>query len=396
LKDWKYIFYLVAAFVLYVGVRLYAPTNLDWSVTFHKEDKNPFGGYALHETLGQLFPGKQINQSYYTLYELYDSIEQPVNFISLSTSFSPGKEDVEILLKNVEQGGHAFIASQYFYDVFADTLNVSTSDYFFETNIHGYLNQNDTATIAFVSASVEHAAYEFPRKNTHNYFDSFDSTRTTILAENDLKLPVLIKVTWGKGNLILSSIPLAFTNIYFLKDDHYKFCENTLSYLPVQDVHWTEYYHLGRMEVQTPLRFILTTEPLRWAYLITILSVILYMIFEARRKQRIIPVIKPLANTTLEFVNTIGNLYYQNSEHKSIATKKINFLLEQIRSRYWLSTTKLDAVFINTLARKSGNREEDVTNLVNTIVHIQRQEHLTAAQLLDLNEKIELFYNPKH
>jgi hypothetical protein len=32
---------------------------------------------------------------------------------------------------------------------------------------------------------------------------------------------------------------------------------------------WTEYYHLGRMESTTPLRFILTNEPLRWGYYIT-------------------------------------------------------------------------------------------------------------------------------
>lgn len=392
-KDWKYIFYLLAAFLVYVGVKLYAPAQLDWSVTFHKEDKDPFGGYALSESLDELFPGKNIKQSYYTLYELYDSLREPVNFISLSTTFSPGKEDVDALLKNIEQGGSAFIAAQYFYGDFADTLNLSTSDYFFETQTRGYIDHNDTARISFVNPALAQTIYNFPRKNTHNYFDSFDSTRTSILAKNDLELAVMVNVKWGKGKLIVCSVPLAFTNIYLLKDDHYKFCETTLSHLPVQDVIWTEYYHLGRMESQTPLRFVLTNEPLRWAYFITIFSILIYMIFEAKRKQRIIPVIKPLANTTLEFVNTIGNLYYQSAEHKSIATKKINFLLEQIRSKYWLSTTKLDSAFTYALARKSGNTDEVVESLIKAIVNIQSKSQVSAEELMALNEKIEAFHS---
>ena len=76
------------------------------------------------------------------------------------------------------------------------------------------------------------------------------------------------------------------------------------------------------------------------------------MVFEMKRKQRIIPVINPLANTTLEFVGTIGDLYYQSAEHKNIAEKRIHFLMDQIRAKYWINTDKLDEIFIQTLSPK--------------------------------------------
>jgi hypothetical protein len=321
---------------------------------------------------------------------LKDSLRPNVNFISLSETFIPGREDVETLLKNVDAGGTAFIAAENFVSIFADTLKLDTRNYFFNQEDLGFVSKQDSASITFTNPALTHA-YLFPRQNTQNYFSSFDSTRTTVLANNDFKLPVIIKMQWGNGNLILSSVPLTFTNIYLLHENHTEFAELTLSYLPKQDVEWTAFYQLGRLESGTPLRFILTSEPLKWAYYITVLSLIVFMIFEAKRKQRIIPIIKPLQNTTLEFVGAIGNLYYQNNEHKSIAEKKINFLLEQIRTKYWISTTKLDESFIYTLARKSGKSEADVRELFRTIQAVHATDNLSAEELIALNSKIEKF-----
>ena len=59
---------------------------------------------------------------------------------------------------------------------------------------------------------------------------------------------------------------------------------------------------------------------------------------QGKRKQRIIPVITPLKNTSLEFVETIGRLYYQKGTRSGIAHKKIIFFLDFIRTRYNIAT----------------------------------------------------------
>jgi len=389
-KDWKYILYLAIAFLVFLGLKLFSPRELDWSVTFHEDDKNPFGGYAIDKLLPSVFQDQKISKSNLTIYELKDSLKPSINFISLSQTFAPGKDDVDALLKNVEDGGTAFIAAQYFVSVFADTLNLDTRDYFYNSEDLGFVSREDSASLTFTNSSFSNT-YLFPRQNTNNYFDSYDSIRTTVLANNDFELPVLLHVKWGKGNLILSSTPLVFSNIYLLQENHTEFAEIVLSHLPKQDVTWTAFYQLGRMEAGIPLRFILTSEPLRWAYYISILSLVLFMIFEAKRKQRIIPIIKPLQNTTLEFVGAIGNLYYQNSDHKNIAEKKISFLLEHIRTKYWMSTAKIDDSFIYALARKAGKSETDTRDLFKTIQSIQTANNISSQELIALNSKIEKF-----
>jgi hypothetical protein len=389
-KDWKYILYISAAFGLFVLVKLLGPKQYNWAVTYAHEDKNPYGAYALNELLGSVFPEDKINRSYKTIYEIGDSLDSQSNILIISSGFSGGKEDADVLLTHVGNGGTAFIAAQYFWDHFADTLKITTQDYLFKDD--GIFTKNDSSALKFANHRLDSVKeFYFRRDNIHNYFSRFDTTRTTVVVKNDRNMPIAIKVEWGKGNFILCTTPLIFTNIYLLSGDNHELAAGMLSYLPDAPLEWTEYYQMGRMEIGTPLRFVLTTEPLRWAYYILIISTLLFMIFELKRKQRIIPVITPLPNTTLEFVSTIGNLYYQQHEHKNIAEKKIQFLLDYVRTTYWLSTSNLDALFIENLAKKSGKPVADVNDLIKSVTAIQSKDKITAAELTSFNKQMEQF-----
>jgi hypothetical protein len=390
-KDWKYILYLSVAFGAFVIVKLLSPKQHNWTITFAHSDKNPYGAYAYSELLPDLFPGKKISNSYKTVYELSDSLSDSDNIVIISSNFSADKEDTERLLQHIENGGSAMISAEAFWGHFADTLKLSTYDYFFKTgNIFG---QRDTSFLKFANIRLD-TLQEFPyrRDNIHNYFNQFDTTRTTVVAKNDYNYPVTLRMNIGTGTLILNSTPLIFSNIYLLSSDNNQFVSKTLSYLPIQNLTWTEYYHLGRMESTTPLRFILTNEPLRWAYYITLFSILVFMIFELKRRQRIIPIIKPLSNTTLDFVSTIGNLYFQSGEHKNIADKKIQFFMDQLRTKYWLNTNIMDDSFVRTLARKSGKEQQESRDLIKTIISIRSKERISADELMDLNKKIENFH----
>jgi hypothetical protein len=389
-KDWKYLLYISLAVGLFVIVKLSGPKQYNWSITYAHDDKNPYGAFALSELLPGLFDGKRISHSYKTLYEIKDSLGSSDNIVIVASNFSADKEDTKVILQHLERGGSAFISAQYFWGHFSDSLNVTTYDYSFRSG--NIFDKRDTSFLKFANVQLD-TVKEFPyrRDNIHNYFNHFDSARTTVIAKNDYNYPVTIRMKIGKGNLILNSTPLVFSNIYLLSSDNHEFVSKTLSYLPNENVSWTEYYHVGRMEISTPLRFILTNEPLSWAYYLTVISILLFMIFEIKRKQRIIPIIKPLGNTTLEFVSTIGNLYYQRSDHKNIAEKKINFFLDQLRSKYWVNTSRLDETFVQMLAKKTGKNEGDVGKIIKLITGIRTKDVIPAEDLIELNDQIEKF-----
>lgn len=392
MKDTRYIVYIGLLASLLLILVLTKDKQYDWRVTYAHEDKNPYGTYALNQLFASVFDSS-VKNSYQTLYELKDSLSRE-NIVILSGGFGPDKEDTKILLNYVEEGGHVFIAADYFHGSLADTLGLETSDSFFDGE--NPLLQNDSAFLHFVSAAMDSSQrFSYRRNNIHNYFSRLDSVHATVIAKNDFHQPVALRIVKGTGSLILSCTPMIFTNIYLLKDENHKFASSLLSYLPKNSTYRTEYYHLGRMEAATPLRFILTTEPLRWAYYISIVTLLIFILFESKRKQRVIPILNPLVNSSIEFVGTLGNLYFGRGDHKNIAGKKILFLFDQIRTQYLLNPQHRDEELILALAKKSGATEQTVRELMTKIDYAYAKEKISTEELIELNKAIENFHQKK-
>ena len=115
------------------------------------------------------------------------------------------------------------------------------------------------------------------------------------------------------------------------------------------------------------------------------------MIIGTKRKQRIIPVIEPLRNTTLDFVDIVGTLYYQTGNHKNIADKKITYFLEYIRNTFQIKTNLYDDVFIERISNLSGIERQKVHDLFYYFSEINFKQSITQLELLKLNRMIEEF-----
>lgn len=385
-KDWKYIIYLSLFIGIYATVQLLSPKQHNWSITLSHVDKNPYGTYALNEMMPALFDSiTHVNE---TLYELLKSKNTNTAFFSLSTTLNLDKADTETLFSYISKGNTAFLSAHYFNGHFADTLQLNTVDYLF--NNQSLIDLRDSISLRFLNSSLDTLTnYKYRKDNAHNYFNSFDTLKTTIIGKNDSDKPVTLRIAIGNGALIVNSTPLAFTNINLLNGENHAFASQSLSYLGNQKLIWTEYYHLGRMEASTPLRFVLSQDSLSSAYYITIFSLLLFILFESKRKQRVIPIIPPVQNTTLEFVATIGNLYYQQGDHKNIADKKIIFLMDTLRSKYHFDP--MAETDVSVIARKTGNDEDSTAALFALIKKIQEKDQITVDELISLNEQIENF-----
>ena len=119
--------------------------------------------------------------------------------------------------------------------------------------------------------------------------------------------------------------------------------------------------------------------------------VLLFMLFNAKRKQRAIPVIKSLDNTTVAFTQTIASLYLKENDHKNLVDKKIAYFLEKIRTKFLLDTNNLNKDFIEILAAKSGNEISNTKYLINTIITLNKRSECTKEELLVLHKMIDNF-----
>lgn len=371
-QEHRYATYLVGALLLLVLVEYFTPEPINWAFTLEKRDKSPYGTYVLGAVLEDAFLGQVIDHSQRSVFDLEDEALSEANLLIIATAFDPDSVDAAVLLQQADQGSTALIAASFYRGYLADTLRLDV-----DTRL--------LPTLPEPSDTLPQRTYD------QTYFTAYDSARTTVLARDGDNRPVLLQMRFGAGALLLSSVPYQFTNYHLLRENGAEATARTLSYLPVRDVYWTEYYQTGRREATTPLRYVLSQPALRWALYLTLGGLLLFMALEVKRKQRAISVVTPPANTTLEFVDTVSKLFLRTRDHKNIADKQIHYLLDELRTRYRLDTSQLDEAFEERLAHKSGKPQADVQALVSAIRRAQQQDTLSADALVELRRKIEGF-----
>jgi hypothetical protein len=397
----KYGFVLVACFAALMLLQIYAPKPIDWRVSYVKKEKIPYGTAALYSTLPTIFPSQKIQDATLPIYNTLNKTKQVGwNYIFINSTFNPDTLDVRELLGFVARGNTVFIAANNFEGRFADTMKINTSDYIdFTTIAHGdssilanLYKGRDSSKVNFTNPQLKKAErYIYTKGIEGSYFSSFDTLKNSVLGDDANGKTNFLKIKVGEGHIYLSTLPEVFSNYHFV-DTNYSYVYKALSYLPNAPTIWDEYYKVGNVKSDNPLRVIFDNPLLLNAYYLLMVSLILFMVFGAKRKQRIIPVIEPYRNTTLQFIDIVGALYYQTGNHKNIAEKKITYFLEHIRKTFQVKTTIYDDTFITRIANLSGIDWQQVHDLFYYFSDLSFKQDITQQELLKLNTMIENFH----
>jgi len=212
----------------------------------------------------------------------------------------------------------------------------------------------------------------------------------TLRKENNNQTSInvdFIKVPFGKGHFYIHSEPLVLTNYYLLNSKN-KYLESVLSYLPNRETVW--FIENDTPLSSSPMRFILSNPPLKYAWYLLLLGLIIFVFFNAKRKQRIVPVTEPLKNTSVDFIRSIGNLYLQEGDFHEMMAKKAQYFLNKIRMDLMIDTQHLDEQFINKLHLKTGKNIELITEAVELVkkgqdpyASVMKEDLIRMNQLLD-------------
>jgi hypothetical protein len=402
---------LIIYVILLLLIVFATPKAVNWTPTFSGEDKIPYSAYILYHQLGELFPSggvKKNDASFFTFYyhDFGKGNTHKANFIILTNSFSAGSADINALCNFVADGNTVFISSQNLPELLLDTLGLKLT--YKPSHLIPFDKTDTTYSLNFTDQRLERTGgYEYSKAfwsmdisaDTSN--DNIDSTSANknkpdfeVLGKDEFGQVNFVKARFGRGNFFLQTYPMAFTNYFMLQNDNGGYVSGCLSYLPDRSTYWDEHYkptHHGK--AQTPLRFILSVPGYKWAYFLAIFSVVFYVIFSAKRQQRAIPVIEPVKNLSLDFVRTIGTLYYNQKDYKDLAGKKMIYFLEKVRNVYFLPTQVTDELFQRKLVSKSNASPETVHEIFN----IYTREVINAAvvgeqTLINFNKALERFY----
>ncbi|WP_397300361.1 MULTISPECIES: DUF4350 domain-containing protein [Nonlabens] len=407
------------------------PRPLNWQKSFTSGDKIPFGAFVLYDQLDEIFNRDDITSVDEVPVDFLlknDSITN-ANYIFINDYLSFDSVESDYLMDFVARGNKVFIASNGAYGTLADTLGLETNS----SSFYSY-SRRDTVRTRLVNKSLKDRSYVYDKGADYKFFEVYDTLNTKVLGEvlafepskgyiadyleetidndegeKEEKLDInvddkeekrltretpqvnFVEIKVGDGAFYYNLNPISFTNYYMLKDGKHQYAVEALSYMNDGPVFFDDYGKSGRKVITSPMRFVLSQPALKWAYYIALFGVIIYMIFASKRRQRIIPIVEPLKNSSVEFTKTIGSLYYQTGDYSGIIDKKINYFLERLRSKYFVDTQRLDTTFIKRLAVKSGRSQNFTEDVILYINKLRAKSVHNEYELKQLNKRIEAF-----
>jgi hypothetical protein len=383
----RYLFVGGLIITAYLVAQYFKPRPTNWAPTYLSEDKIPFGTYILRQQIRDIFPGTVVLAAKSDLYHtLKEKPEGKSNYLIIASDVKIEKLDYQEMVRYMKSGNNIFVAAFQFSGVLLDTLKLNlAADFNLATQRKHPVN--------FVNPTLKREYdYYFDKAMGNQYFNEIDTASAIVLGQKDEVAANFVQYRFGKGSLFILPNPQLLTNYSLLKDDGRDYASKALSYLPKADTLILDEYFTGPgTQDQSMLRVLFEKDQLRWAYYIALWSLVAFVVYEIKRRQRIIPVIERLKNTSVEFAQVIGRVYYQQRNNKDIADKKVTYLLAYIRNKYRLKTTELNQDFKAALIKVSGASSQVIEDLFNEMIYIGANK-VSDQQLINLNKIIEQFY----
>ena len=402
--------WFILAMMLFLAVMFLVEYNLPkkfvWNPTFSRYDYQPFGCAIFDDVLTDSWPGDYYLNDW-TFYNFEnDTTDEPLAILAVAQRFQFTKTDRNAIMRLAERGNKVILAATGF--SLSDTLGCDMSYAWFRASelkkYVGAVNRRDSLYWLADSASAYPAAiFEVYPQLCDAFFTKYDSLSVPLVrrdraaasrkdsitlaadslirsqlkdtlpeSQDSVRLPVelptgvlALRHPVGKGEIVLISTPLLFTNYGVLDKNNAAYIFRLLS--PAKDLplYRTEAYNKSEYEQRSPFRYFLSQPPLRWGLYLTMIALVLFMAFTARRRQRPIPVIRQPENKTLEFTELIGTLYFQKKNHADLVRKKFTYFAEALRRNIQVDVEEEvdEGTLYRKIANKTGMEEEKIARL---------------------------------
>lgn len=372
--------------------------RMDERITLRQQDKIPYGTAVARHLLPTLFPVADVatDTRYPGSWDRIDMDDSGQAVILVADYFDAEDAELRRLGRFVEKGNAVFIIARAFSDDASNFFHIAASGY----NNLFYGSNEDSLQIRLEQTSfAPDSFFVYPGKRYESSLRRFDSARTIVFGRNDGGWANFIGMKKGSGTFFLHTAPLAFSNYFILHKQNVVYYQNVLSVLPknVKTVVWNEYYlqkaHNPSDDKDVNWLGALFRQPaFRRGFLTAIATLVFFLLLGMRRKQRMIPPHEKPKNDSLDFVKTLGRLYYDKGDHHNLAEKMSAYFLEHVRSKYKIPTHTFDEDFVRMLQAKSGYPEPELNQIVGEMKRFSDSDVVSEEELAHFHKNLELFY----
>lgn len=368
---------LIALVFAFLGI-FKQKAGFNWNISLDASSEEPYGASVLAKLLEGYVPQHQLRFLDTAPDSLSLNSAEPDSqvYFYLGTEHFQEPEEAQSLYHFVARGGSALIVSEAPSAWLLDTL-FSDSKLNHETAINATwvyeveLELTDKNPVTSIFYKVPDG---IERRNYMHFNPMLSSAPyCKIHAVDNKGRPVFIEIPHGDGRFLLHVQPLAFSNYHLLRPSVRRHAAAVLSFLPKADILWDRYSRASHSPFEqesytpqpgrSPLEFILKHEALRWSFYLLLCTALVYIGFSARRRQRIIPIREPLRNFSLNFIRSIGRLYFLERRHEGLVRHQMRYLLSFLRERYKLNLNEFSEEHAELIHHKTGADRDVILRL---------------------------------
>lgn len=363
-----------------------------WETTMDYDDQEPQGLYVFRQVVERYFDGIPADTT-----SNLETLSDDGGLYILASTTVMSYDLADSLIEHARRGNDILIISDHVPYRLNDELGAwHHTDYYYSDRVN--------LTIENVSDSTESNLFEF--RETDQEFQYADSTYYLLLNQSRQymgdtsyatvrisdTLAAMITVPVGSGRMHVHVLPQMFYNAAYRQEGMFDYTTAILARMRPTHIRFiNEQKQDSGINAEHPLQYIMSTPSLKAAYLLLLSGVLIYMIFGGRRRQKAIPLIEKNENTSLEYIETVSQLFYQQGQHEKLVAHMREIFYHKMEQKYYLKRDHPE--YRDLLCKKSKISATDIQYILDRFQNLEDDYSFKDSQLVSLHNKLEAVYN---
>lgn len=433
-KLWWFVTSILVAIVLVLT--LLKSQAVDWSRTYDAFGKEPFGTWIAIKSLSKM-KGVPVQVVTVPMDKAVTEVSTDAQWWICVNEFSPSHEELDSMLRWIRRGGNMVLLARELSGDCADSLGVTIQWYFqMDTTLLSLFDGNEASAYRNVVVGTEyidrnlvtcnddaylvdedssefagHLRSRVPVADAQGFGDATDGDRLSVVQcamhpiehletiictqsfDGNWLHRVAVRRRIGAGSVAIVSAPDLLSNISFLTPTMIPAANNALlAFVDLQREQWWDVYQTGIVAGIGPSDVLLQSPAVVTSLALVAVAALMYTSTNIRRRQRAIRVIRPVENTTAEFVRTVANVAQSQRDYVHAIRMRANNIKRYCASVLGVHIDLDSNDTIGRLVAISGCSTEEVHSILEAVLAcenaeaspIQSQDAVKYSQLFDM------------
>jgi|GEM_PF-2217520 len=405
----RYIWLAVVLIIVLIGVAIYFDSqkkeNYVWSPQYNNEKSQPYDLSLFRKSLEASY-GENFVELTEPLSDIDLSTYEGMCFVSIANAYFDSTEAAQLRVF-AESGNTVFLSAEHTSELLREVCTFRSMQYFMplpstkakRIELSLQFAPNDSTSPLFFAVKNE------IQRNDWAYFP-YDSCAAvpidTLGSFTALEKRYLnyIALQVGDGALHFHATPLLFTNYHYRNRPIYDHVNSILNQEGFEKIlYYNPQYKNNNMfddsdadVAESPLSFILSQQPLRYAWYGLLILGLIYVLHAIRRDQREVPIIPVVRNNSADYLDLRAKLYRRSGNHKYLIAIQEKLLRKFLFRKYRLPLGELDPAYIREAAIRLQMKEDYLRNLFRTLDRSKHNSSITETEVMEIHKQLNAFY----